>query len=208
MVNYKNLTIVSLFTLFCFCLSAIKLPDPDKVGGTPLYAAAAMRKSERDFTDDTITQRELSQLLWSAYGYNDLGAGHRTVPSSEDMYEFDIYAFTKDGAYLYDPQNHEIELKLSGDHRAITGKDDYVSKAAVNICIVGVYERAKYPYRYIQMLAFNLDSGFVSQSMYYTCLSENLKCVAREKIESSKILELLGLNETDYHVPLCFSAGR
>ncbi|MCQ2821472.1 MAG: SagB/ThcOx family dehydrogenase [archaeon] len=202
-MSFKN--IVLLLSLFCLILSA-KLPPPNKTGGTPLYEAALNRQSKRDFTDTPLTDQEMSQILWAGYGINDVG--HRTVPSSKGCYADDVYAFTKEGIYFYKPETHELELKLEGDYRNVTGDDDYITKAGVNFCFIGVFDREPYPSEYDLKRGIRYDTAFITDAMYFACVSEGLKCVVRGKLDQTKILRVLGLGEEDYHVSLCFSAGK
>jgi nitroreductase len=61
----------------------------------------------------TITRQELSQLIWSSYGFSqyldksnqDLNKvkRHRTVPSAHAYYPLEIYAVTAQGVYKYQP---------------------------------------------------------------------------------------------------------
>jgi nitroreductase len=61
----------------------------------------------------TITRQELSQLIWSSYGFShyldksnqDLNKvkRHRTVPSAHAYYPLEIYAVTAQGIYKYQP---------------------------------------------------------------------------------------------------------
>ncbi|MCQ2821613.1 MAG: nitroreductase family protein [archaeon] len=159
--------------ILCFILiNSTKLPDPDKTGGTPLYEAAYLRKSQRDFTNGNITEQELSQLLWASYGYgNDK---HRTVPSYMAFYSFDIYVFMQDGVYLYYPDKNEIELKVAGDHREATGDNEYVVRAAANICLVGDYTKISIADLNKKQQIMRYDAGFATQDMYLVCADKNL----------------------------------
>jgi nitroreductase len=85
-----------------------------KVIETPLNLTTALRqRTETTSFQGTVTRPELSQLLWSSYGFSynidrskqDLNAvvRHRTVPSAHGYYPLDIYAVTDAGVYRYQP---------------------------------------------------------------------------------------------------------
>ena len=46
----------------------ISLPAPDRTGGKPLMQALNERQSIRTFTKDSLTQQQLSDLLWAGWG--------------------------------------------------------------------------------------------------------------------------------------------
>ena len=48
----------------------IKLPTPNKSGGKPLMTVLNERKSSRDFLEKSLPNKQLSNLLWAAWGYN------------------------------------------------------------------------------------------------------------------------------------------
>ena len=50
--------------------AALKLPQPRKTGGMPLFDAIARRHSTREYSDRPLPQQALSDLLWAAFGVN------------------------------------------------------------------------------------------------------------------------------------------
>jgi nitroreductase len=81
------------------------------------------RKEENSF-NGTISRQDLSQLLWSSYGfsylidktdtiYNEVKR-HRTVPSAGCVYPLEIYAITKSGIFRYFP--HILHLNPYSDN--------------------------------------------------------------------------------------------
>ena len=69
---FLSLTILLLFNI---CNNTdignvIKLPEPKKQGGMPLFDALSIRHSSRDFNDSIkVTPEIISQALWSCYGF-------------------------------------------------------------------------------------------------------------------------------------------
>jgi hypothetical protein len=45
----------------------------------------------------------------------------------------DIYAAMADGAWLYDPKGHALALRTKDDLRALTGTQDFVGSAPLNL---------------------------------------------------------------------------
>ncbi|MDR1042252.1 MAG: nitroreductase family protein [Deltaproteobacteria bacterium] len=95
----------------------IQLPAVQATGGKPLLEAMAARHSERSFKEDALSDKQLSEILWSAFGITR-DDGKRTVPTSRGRNELAVYAVLKAGVYLYDPAKNALTLALAGDHTA------------------------------------------------------------------------------------------
>jgi hypothetical protein len=74
----------------------------------------------------------LSTLLWAAYGVNRPG-GWRTAPSALNAQETDVYVALPSGAYLFDAVAHELRLVVSSDLRRVTGYQDFVDEAPLDL---------------------------------------------------------------------------
>lgn len=90
------------------------LPPPLDIT-MPLEEAMSRRMSIREFTDDPVTDEELSTVLWAAYGYT--GEGKRTVPAFDATHAAEIYVINKDAVYKYDAMSHSLILYKEGDYR-------------------------------------------------------------------------------------------
>jgi len=80
----------SILTLTAQVVETVQLPPAQKSGGMSLLEALNKRQSQRSFSSKDLTQQELSNVLWAAYGINR-PEGLRTVSSSKEWYEYDIY---------------------------------------------------------------------------------------------------------------------
>lgn len=92
----------------------IALPAPDKEGGKPLMQALSLRKSERSFSSDALSEQEISNLLWAAWGVNRPD-GRRTVPTANNRQRVEVYAAKADGVWRYDGPSHSLEKVLERD---------------------------------------------------------------------------------------------
>jgi len=77
------------------------------------------RMSIREFTNDPISDEELSTVLWAAYGVRI--DGKQTVSGVNNIHAGIIYVMKEDAAYAYDPMNHSLILYKQGDYRDIVG---------------------------------------------------------------------------------------
>lgn len=96
------------------------LPEPDRIGGKPLMQALAERHSTRSFTDEAISDQDLSNLLWAAWGVNR-SDGRHTAPTAKNKQEVAIYVALADGVWKYDPAKQIIVRYLSKDIRGALG---------------------------------------------------------------------------------------
>jgi hypothetical protein len=121
----KTAFLVCVLSLGVFVSGAfprtMTLPPPDKTGGMPLMQALAERRSERSFSDRTLSARTLSDLLWAAWGVNRPD-GRRTAPTGRNSRRVEVYAVLESGVWRYDADKHLLLAVLPGDHRNRLGK--------------------------------------------------------------------------------------
>lgn len=165
----------------------IELPTPVKTGGKPLFESLNGRLSSRDFSGKELDNQTLSNLLWSANGFNR--PDKRTAPSSQDRQEIDIYVMFKDGVYFYDAKENKLLLYVKGDLRGGLGSQAYVNDAAVNLVFVANLDKAS------NREAAFIDTGYISENVYLFCASEGLGTVARGSFSRTKLPPALKLTD-------------
>lgn len=114
----------------------IALPHPDQRSGLPLMTALSFRSSTREFTPSLLSMGTLGELLWAADGVNRPVNGGRTAPSPHAYNEIHIYVALPNGVYRYDAPNHQLLLKHAIDARNLTGYQDFVGKAPLDLVYV------------------------------------------------------------------------
>ena len=87
--------------------SQVQLPRPTITGERSLEDVIASRRSVREFSDESLTDAEISQLLWAAQGVTD-GKGLRAAPSAGALYPLEIYIARSSGLFRYVPGDHEL----------------------------------------------------------------------------------------------------
>jgi nitroreductase len=176
-------------------------------GGKPLNEALAARRSTREFAPRGLTPSELSQLLWAAQGVNRPATGHRTSPTARFWNEIDVYVFTADGVFVYEPAGHRLRRFLSGDRRAATGVQPYVKTAPVNLVYVADLSRMKGAAPADQAIYTGADAAFAAQNVYLHCASAGLACVVRGAIDRAALGKVMGLGPTQ-RIILAHSVGH
>ena len=170
-----------------------KLPAPQTDGGKPLMQALKERRSTRAFSDKELSGQVLSNLLWAAAGVNRPADGKRTAPSAHNKQEVDLYVFTPDGVYLFDPKAHALTQVLGKDSRAQIGGQGFVKTAPLNLVYVADYARMAKASEADKNLYAAADTGFISQNVYLFCASEGFGTVVYAGADRARLRKTLKL---------------
>ncbi len=184
----------------------VALPAPQTDGGRPLMQVLKDRQSSRSFSPRPLPEQELSNLLWAAFGVNRPDSGKRTAPSAMDRKTVDVYVATADGFYLFDAQQHALELVKGEDLRALTGMQDFAATAPLNLIYVADYSRMRRASEADRALYSAADTGFISQNVYLYCASEGLGTVVRGMVDRQRLGEAVGLRP-DQRIILAQTVG-
>jgi nitroreductase len=184
---------------------AIALPAPERHGGVPLMEALAQRHSTRDFSPQALPLPLLSGLLWAAYGVNRKEGG-RTAPSALDAQEIDVFVALPSGAYRYDAAAHELRLVATSDLRRVTGYQDFVDEAPMDLVYVADHARMHLvPVGQRESYA-SVAAGAIAQNVYLFAAGNGLATVLRAWIDRTAIADALGLTH-DQQVLLSQTVG-
>jgi len=184
----------------------IKLQAPQTSGGMPLMQALNERRSVRNFTDQKLSEQQLSNLLWAANGINRPAEKKHTAPSARNKQEIDVYVTTADGTYLYDAINNSLIQLNSLDLRSQTGGQPFVGDAAINLVFVADMKKVGSPKTPESLQWCYADAAFISQNVYLFCASEGLATVVRGYVPKDKLAQALGLN-ADQEIILAQTVG-
>ena len=183
----------------------ITLPAPDKAGGIPLMEAIARRHSAREFAPRELPLTLLSSLLWAANGVNRSDGG-RTAPSAMNAQEIDVYVALPSGAYLYDAAAHALELVAGSDIRRVTGYQDFVDLAALDLVYVADHRRMTLVPAGSRENFASAAAGAIAQNVYLFAAGNGLSTVIRAWIDRDAIANALGLSH-DQQVLLSQTVG-
>jgi len=171
---------------------SISLPPARRHGGLALMDALAKRSSSRDFARDALPLGLLSELLWAAYGVNRADGG-RTAPSALNAQEVDVFVALPAGAYIYDAAAHALHLVAASDLRRVTGYQDFVDEAPMDLVYVADHRRmGLVPVGRREAYAY-AAAGAISQNVYLFAASAGLATVIRAWIDCDAIADALGL---------------
>lgn len=185
--------------------SSIPLPPPKTHGGMHLFEALSKRRSSRDFVPDALALPVLSGLLWAAYGRNRPDGG-RTTPSALNAQEVDVFVALPTGAYRYDAAAHQLDLVAGSDVRRVTGYQDFVDEAPLDLVFVADHTRMSLvPAGQREAYAY-VAAGAITQNVYLYAASSGLATVIRAWIDREAISNALGLAH-DQQVLLAQTVG-
>ncbi len=187
--------------------SQIHLPPPSQKGSVSLEEAIARRRSVRDFTPESISQSQLSQILWATQGISDTWEKLRTVPSAGATYPLEIFVICggngiegiDGGIYHYNVDSHSLTRHYAGDVRPELARaaldQEFIYQAPVDIVICAVYERTVTRYdargeRYVHM-----EVGHAGQNIYLQATALGLAIVAIGAFYDEPVRQVLRLDK-------------
>ena len=169
------------------------LPEPNKTGGMPIMEALNNRHSTRSFTEQKLSKEQMSNLLWAGFGVNRPLKDKRTAPSARNFKEIDIYVCIKEGVFIYKPTTNSLMQISDEDIREITGTQNYVKDAAVNLVYIADYSRLANPEAKERQIWAYANAGFISQNIYLYCASEGLGTIVRALVPREVLAKKLNL---------------
>ncbi|MDO8249476.1 MAG: SagB/ThcOx family dehydrogenase [Rhodoferax sp.] len=183
------------------------LPPPITTGGLPLMQALAQRQSSREFDPAPLPDQMLSDLLWAAAGINRPALGGRTAPSAMNAQEVDVYLALPNGLYRYAAPTHTLDLVSAIDVRRVTGYQDFVDTAPLDLVFVANYARMKLVPAAQRASYAAVAAGAMAQNVYLVCASAGLATVIRAWLDRDALAHAMGLSN-DQHVLLSQTVGQ
>jgi SagB-type dehydrogenase family enzyme len=182
----------------------MKLSLPAPSGGMALNEVLQDRRSIRTLKGDSLSEAEVSQLLWACQGITD-DKGHRTAGSSWESYPLEVYLIAGNvtdispGVYHYIPKNSSIEKISDGDVRqefvnsSVISANAWIGRAPVIFVMTAVFERGKD--RSMNDSATITELGMASQNLLLEVTSLGLGSTYVAGFNSTAAGEFLGLPE-------------
>ena len=172
---------------------SIDLPPPALQGGKSLMQALKDRESIREYSDRALSNQDLSNLLWAAWGINRPQSDGRTAPRWRDAYLLEIYLIRADGVWHYEPKSHRLLFHMAGDLRGqTTTGQPFVATAPLNL--VYAFDTSKMPNATDaeKNATSGATAGVTGQNVYLYCASAGLATVFRESVPAAlaKTLQL------------------
>lgn len=187
-------------------IGEMPLPPAQTSDGLPLMQALQQRQSERDFRPDALASQTLSDLLWAAAGINRTEHGGRTWPSAMNAQEVDLYVALPQGLYRYEPQRHLLLLIKAEDVRRVTGYQDFVDNAPLDLVYVADHSRMNMVPAAQREAYASVAAGAMAQNVYLFCASQGLGTVVRAWFDRNALTKAMGLTN-DQQILLTQTVG-
>lgn len=192
-----------------------ELPDPEPLSGS-IADCLANRQSHREFSEETLSQQALSDILHWACGINRTTSvsgvterHYRTYPSGGALYPVEIYPCILDcegispGVYFYSAEKHglrvlDVDFEDFSESLAncFTGPEDVFELYNSNVVFVlaGVFWRSKAKYGPRGYRLTLQESGHIVQNIGLVSGAKGLGSVPIAGFYDDDLNALLGLD--------------
>ena len=142
---------------------------PGVVAGDGVLALIDARVSTKEFSEKPIDRQITAEILWTAFGKNS--RGKRTIPTSRNQQNLNVYLVTADGMWLYDGMKNQLVRRSHEDLRPVFATQDYVLKAPITLLYTGTDEvnspiHAGSAYQNVALYAVEKGLGTVVRSHF------------------------------------------
>jgi SagB-type dehydrogenase family enzyme len=194
--------------------SIVYLPKPEYFGEYSVEEALSKRRSVRNYKDESVRLKDISQLLWAAQGITG-DESKRTAPSAGALYPLQIYLVSanveglSEGVYHYDPENQTLSQIAEGDKRkqlsAAALMQGSIRHCAAVLIFAADFKRVTSKYfekgrRYVYM-----ETGHAAQNVFLQAVSLHIGTVTMGAFLDGPVKKILHLprnQETLYLMPV------
>lgn len=198
-------------------------PEHLSIGSLPLLNVINKRRSRRAFTAEPLGLDDLSLLVWTTQGVQEVLedglAVLRTVPSAGARHAFETYLVVnrvehvEPGLYRYLSMDHQLGL-LRADRNigqeVVEGcyGQEFVGESAVVFVWTAVPYRMEWRYGPIAGKLIALDAGHVCQNLYLACESIGAGACAIAAYNQAKMDSITGVDGRDEFVVYLAPVGK
>lgn len=187
----------------------------DQKSGKSLWEAIAQRRSVREFSEQSITFSELSQLIWATQGITAKSGGFefRASPSAGALYPIETYLGVNrveeipSGIYHYNVKEAQLVLLKEGHFgpelcEAGLGQG-MLEEAACVFVWTAIVGRSKWKYRERAYRYIYMDVGHIGQTLYLATTALDIGCCGVGAFfdeEVDRVIGVDGKNEISVYV--------
>ncbi len=174
----------------------INLPTPDLKGTAQLEQVIAVRRSHRDFSDESLTPEQIGQLAWSAQG-QALKGRYRTVPSAGATYPLELFLPSDMGLFHYMLTKHALEKVTEEDLRSALASaawgQGFIADAPLTLVLAAEFERTTGRYGQRGIRYVYMEAGHAAQNIHLQAEALGLGSVAVGAFDDAAVGKVLGL---------------
>lgn len=171
----------------------IKLPQPDKSGA--LMKVIDNRRSGRVYSDKAISEQDLSDILWAAFGTNSHGT--RTIPTARNQQDLKVFVIYNNTVWQYDGKENILNKISNDDLMPYLAQQKFVLEAPVHLIYAGGKKYAE------------VHSGSAYENVSLYAAEKGLSSVVRGLIDREALHDKLKLGEDEivtYHQTIGYPA--
>lgn len=171
--------------------ASIELPAPELTGGKPFMETLTGRKTIRDLSPEKLSDQQISNILYSAWGINRKDESKRTVPTAMNKQDLSIYVLLPSGVYFYDGKGNKLEGLSKGDYRKYAAGRPSLGEAGYMTLVI-VSDLSKWPDKEIKYPSVHAGSSI--QNVYLYCSSSGLGAVVCGSYDDAVLTRVLNLS--------------
>jgi len=165
-------------------------------GTAQLEQVIAVRRSHRDFSDESLTPEQIGQLAWSAQGQAPKGR-YRTVPSAGATYSLELFLVSDMGLFHYILSKHAIEKLTDQDLRSALASaawsQGFIADAPLTLVFTAEFERTTGRYGQRGIRYVYMEAGHAAQNIHLQAEALGLGSVAVGAFDDAAVSKVLGL---------------
>jgi len=187
-----------------------------------LMEVISKRQSVRQFSEEELSFKELSFLLWATQGirlFSPPLANLRTVPSAGARHGFETYLYIRhvqgleEGIYRYLPVEHKLVHEFSEPSLAVKLGQSCFGQVFVGFCAVTfiwsvIPQRMEWRYHLAAHKVLAIDVGHVCQNLYLACEAINAGTCAIGAYDQEAMDNLLRLDGVEEFVIYLAPVGK
>ena len=191
---------------FPYLLKRFEIRPLDPQDGRPIWEVIAQRRSIREFSRQSITFSELSQLVWATQGITSRAWGFdfRATPSAGALYPIETYIVVNrveeisPGIYHCNVKEAKLSLLKEGhfgsDLCQAGLSQEMLEEAACVFIWTAIVERSKWKYRERAYRYIYMDVGHIGQNLYLAATALNLGCCTVGAFFDEEVDRLIGVD--------------
>lgn len=183
-------------------MEVIKLPSPQTDLAIPLMKALSLRRTKRKWQDESLSEQEISNLLWAACGITrpatKRSKSRRTAPSACNSQEIRVYVTLRKGLYIYNETLHQLDNIHSDDIRHDIGTQKMMQSTPLGLVYVANFSKMKslfFKSEQDKLITASVDTGFISQNVYLYCAAAGLNTAILGLVNRQKLHQSMQLSE-------------
>lgn len=165
-----------------FAVDDIKLPAPETTGGKPLMEAISQRKSTREFSAKAVDDKDLSNILYAAWGISH--DGKRTIPTSQNKQDLNVYVIKAGAVWKYIAPENKLKFVADDNVSQYVNLQDYTKEAPITLIFTG---------NDVKSASMNAAAAYQNVGLY--CASRGLNNVVRGYVDMDKVAEAMNLDK-------------